>query len=450
MSPSIPFDELRELKSIRALSPESARLRDFAYAVMNQTLRGARYQVNGVALRALSSVTDDSPVTPVTIYSHQLDVGNLIEIAVDAEKLADALKTSAAEAEAWLTHLQTEIAHWAEPKTSLKYPRVGIRNEKELAEALAAWERFVAERRWPVTTAESSPLLEAEGSAGTREASADQELVPTVAGDERRENSDRRDGLEATRIEKAAADAGFDRTVENDGDWLVFRSTAFPTSVGISAQGGGGYRVAISDAAVGQRLGREFALPISRGPKPWAISFAVVDGYELLYKTFQRAARVARVLAGEGLREFQVRTRTPPDSTEAVRLVVQRVGQDIFRSSLIEYWNGKCAVTGLDVLGLLRASHIKRWADCESDTERLDVFNGLLLSPHLDALFDKGWVTFVAGSLIPHKSGVVKRRRRVGAGGAVNGTRAARVGPRCAGGRGSIRTTDRRTAARPA
>lgn len=62
-----------------------------------------------------------------------------------------------------------------------------------------------------------------------------------------------------------------------------------------------------------------------------------------------------------------------------------------------------------------------------------------------DAIFGR-----VAGSLIPHKSGVVKRRRRVGAGGAVNGTRAARVGPRCAGGRGSIRTTDRRTAARPA
>lgn len=61
-----------------------------------------------------------------------------------------------------------------------------------------------------------------------------------------------------------------------------------------------------------------------------------------------------------------------------------------------------------------------------------------------------GLVCGVAGSLIPHKSGVVKRRRRVGAGGAVNGTRAARVGPRCAGGRGSIRTTDRRTAARPA
>jgi predicted restriction endonuclease len=43
---------------------------------------------------------------------------------------------------------------------------------------------------------------------------------------------------------------------------------------------------------------------------------------------------------------------------------------------------------------LLRASHIKPWASCDSDEERLDVFNGLLLAPHLDALFDGGWMTF--------------------------------------------------------
>ncbi len=42
---------------------------------------------------------------------------------------------------------------------------------------------------------------------------------------------------------------------------------------------------------------------------------------------------------------------------------------------------------------LLRASHIKPWALCDSDEERLDVFNGLLLAPHLDALFDGGWMT---------------------------------------------------------
>lgn len=42
---------------------------------------------------------------------------------------------------------------------------------------------------------------------------------------------------------------------------------------------------------------------------------------------------------------------------------------------------------------LLRASHIKPWADCESDAERLDIFNGFLLAPHLDAAFDAGFIT---------------------------------------------------------
>lgn len=56
-------------------------------------------------------------------------------------------------------------------------------------------------------------------------------------------------------------------------------------------------------------------------------------------------------------------------------------------------WEDKCAITGLAVPELLRASHIKPWAACETDAERLDVFNGLLLAPHLDALFDKGFIT---------------------------------------------------------
>ncbi len=43
---------------------------------------------------------------------------------------------------------------------------------------------------------------------------------------------------------------------------------------------------------------------------------------------------------------------------------------------------------------LLRASHIKPWADCETDAERLDVYNGLLLAAHLDAAFDAGLISF--------------------------------------------------------
>jgi hypothetical protein len=81
------------------------------------------------------------------------------------------------------------------------------------------------------------------------------------------------------------------------------------------------------------------------------------------------------------------------DSTEAEAVVRQRVGQDLFREMLMDYWDGKCAVTGLDVPELLRASHAKPWKNC-TDAERLDVYNGFLLAVHLDALFDDGFMTF--------------------------------------------------------
>jgi putative restriction endonuclease len=70
-----------------------------------------------------------------------------------------------------------------------------------------------------------------------------------------------------------------------------------------------------------------------------------------------------------------------------------RVGQNLFRDGLLGLWEEQCAVTGLAVPSLLRASHIKPWADCETDAERLDVYNGFLLAPNLDAAFDRGFIT---------------------------------------------------------
>ena len=81
-------------------------------------------------------------------------------------------------------------------------------------------------------------------------------------------------------------------------------------------------------------------------------------------------------------------------TTEVERLVKQRVGQDIFRESLMDYWGGACAVTGIAVPELLRASHAKAWAECATDAERLNVYNGFLLCAHLDALFDRHLMTF--------------------------------------------------------
>jgi hypothetical protein len=83
----------------------------------------------------------------------------------------------------------------------------------------------------------------------------------------------------------------------------------------------------------------------------------------------------------------------PPNSTERKGLITSRVGQGAYRKSVIHRWEYKCAVTGFNKLDILIASHIVPWADA-NDHERLDVDNGLLLSPTYDALFDRNLISF--------------------------------------------------------
>ncbi len=78
--------------------------------------------------------------------------------------------------------------------------------------------------------------------------------------------------------------------------------------------------------------------------------------------------------------------------TERQAVILSRVGQGKFRDQVIAYWK-KCAVTDAACVPLLKASHIKPWRDA-SNEERLDPFNGLLLSPNVDAAFDAGYITF--------------------------------------------------------
>jgi putative restriction endonuclease len=127
---------------------------------------------------------------------------------------------------------------------------------------------------------------------------------------------------------------------------------------------------------------------------PWgAVAARGVASFPALHRLVRRAFQLSKTLPHELLHVFENEIAILPCSTEAERLVVQRVGQNIFRDGLLEYWEGRCAITGLAVPELLRASHIKPWADCASDAERLDVFNGLLLAPNLDAGFDCGFIT---------------------------------------------------------
>jgi|GEM_PF-1748558 hypothetical protein len=74
-------------------------------------------------------------------------------------------------------------------------------------------------------------------------------------------------------------------------------------------------------------------------------------------------------------------------------IIKSRVGQGAYRQKLIERWGAKCSVSDYSNIDLLIASHIKPWKDCNNQ-EAIDPDNGLLLTPNVDSLFDKGLLTF--------------------------------------------------------
>ena len=195
-----------------------------------------------------------------------------------------------------------------------------------------------------------------------------------------------------TRLEKAATDNGFDLNVERTADWLSFGSTQTSMRIWLTAIGESQFCAVMSRADVLDglsSLGVAFTNPVPSG----AAGALSVSDVATLHRLLRRAFQLSRTLPDALLRVFQDEAANLPRATEAERLVVQRVGQDIFRRGLLEYWDGRCAITGLAVPELLRASHIKPWAACNTDAERLDVFNGFLLAPHLDAAFDAGFIT---------------------------------------------------------
>jgi len=66
-----------------------------------------------------------------------------------------------------------------------------------------------------------------------------------------------------------------------------------------------------------------------------------------------------------------------------------RIGQSKFRRKVLENFNSKCAITGINEPSLLRASHIVPWS--HKKNFRADVSNGIALYVELDALFDQGY-----------------------------------------------------------
>lgn len=189
--------------------------------------------------------------------------------------------------------------------------------------------------------------------------------------------------------DKVAFQNGFRRPHGETDGWRHYSSTTAQGSIWLAFDDASGWLIAIDHTGVIAELGLEPANIDGPG-----IARFRSESLGTLYSVMPRIYELAASLPDAPLQEFIHRTRDLPKTTEAERLVVQRVGQNIFRERLITYWQGRCPLTGITDHALLRASHIKPWKDCETDDERLDVHNGLLLSALWDAAFDGGLVTF--------------------------------------------------------
>ena len=196
-------------------------------------------------------------------------------------------------------------------------------------------------------------------------------------------------------IEKAGCETGWETaSLEPDGR-ILLTSARHNGRIYIELNPDKRYLVKTISPAVATELAQAF------GPMVVATDTFCATDTAALSKILHRAAQLHYSLPDQPAKRFaeqvakEVAAIGPVEmKTEVERLVSQRLGQQEFRNSLLSYWKNACAVTGINLPDVLRASHAKPWADCETDAERLNVFNGFLLTANLDTLFDRGLITF--------------------------------------------------------
>lgn len=198
-------------------------------------------------------------------------------------------------------------------------------------------------------------------------------------------------------LDQAAYNHGFRKANGIADGWLWFKSDeGVPGEVALASglnSDGSPWFLAVEHAGVAAKLAEELAgAAVTPPPQHFKGAFAFATQAELR-SALSRAFHLARSLPTFPLAQYEAEV-AGLGNTGVERIVKERVGQGYFRRALLDYWGGRCPLTGIRDEAFLRASHIVPWAECRSDEERLDVFNGLLLAVHWDAAFDRGLVSF--------------------------------------------------------
>src|SRR5262249_4060255 len=162
-------------------------------------------------------------------------------------------------------------------------------------------------------------------------------------------------------LEMALRNNGYHIPCEAPDGWLGADATFAPGRCFVTyAPAGRQHAItAISLTHVARALAEDGHSETRDIPLPLSACTAFIVPLDALPGAVRRNFELSRSLPSAPLDRFAEEVRAMPRTTEAERLIVQRVGQDIFREALMDLWSGRCAVTGLDQPELLRASHMK-------------------------------------------------------------------------------------------
>jgi putative restriction endonuclease len=123
--------------------------------------------------------------------------------------------------------------------------------------------------------------------------------------------------------------------------------------------------------------------------------------FELSWQTLPNP--FAYALSGITREELSIELLENPEVAEDVyrRIKVRGLAQQVFRTALLEAYNGACAFCGLSFEPALDAAHIYPWAQCSS-ADRLNVRNGLLLCAVHHRMFDEDYFEITADHQIEY------------------------------------------------
>lgn len=122
---------------------------------------------------------------------------------------------------------------------------------------------------------------------------------------------------------------------------------------------------------------------------------------------------ISRLNEWEDTIEQSIESNTDISNTEREKLIKSRRGQGKFRTDLLSIEHS-CRVTGVSNPTHLIASHTKPWRDSDNE-ERLDPENGFMLTPTIDHLFDRGFISFENnGEMVVSKVAHIESMKKMG------------------------------------